>query len=199
MTDKLKDEIQINSAEYLFRKIKKTAKTKFNCEYRLNLHIRISFWVINIVSFLLIFIGIIDIIKQNNVNSNVITTLIYSILILVYSLMLKNSNNHNTVREMKVSGTELLHLADRLQPYCNKEIEINLYNSFSNKYKNILLKTVENTKKIDYELMKLDFKDYYKPKWKQIFVTKIKYYFGFFHYFFVLLLLIITVVYFILH
>ncbi len=118
--DKLRNEVETNSAEYLFRKIKKTAKTKFNCGYRLNLHIRISFWVINIASFLLICVSIIDSIRQNYANTIAILSLVYSIFILMYSLMLRSSNNQDIAREMNVAGTELLHLADQLQPYCNK-------------------------------------------------------------------------------
>jgi len=193
--DKLKDEMEINPHEYLFRKVKKTAKTKFNCEYRLNLHTSISYWVINIASLLLIFVGIIEIVRQNNTSAIVVLSLVYSIFILVYSLILKSSNNQNIASEMNARATELLHLADQLQPYCNNNnASIDVYRSFSDEYKNILLLSKEKSKRIDYELMKLDFKDYYELKWRHIAYIKVKYFLGFCHYFIVLLLLIFLII-----
>ncbi len=120
---------------------------------------------------MLICVSIIDSIRQNYANTIAILSLVYSIFILMYSLMLRSSNNQDIAREMNVAGTELLHLADQLQPYCNKnDINIDLYNIFSDKYEEILLKNKINPKKIDYEVMKIDFREYYNFKTKDVFL-----------------------------
>jgi magnesium-transporting ATPase (P-type) len=186
----IEEEIKTHSAEYLFRKIKKTAKTKFNCEYRLNLHKRISFWVINISSIILLVINIFDLIKNTPPNYFSIASLICSLFILTYSMLLKNSSNEENAKNMNTVATELLHLADKIQPYCNKDINIESYNKFADEYKSILLKSNTATLKIDYEYMKIDFRKHYDLKYRNILFVKFKYYLGFIHYFFVLLFIV---------
>jgi hypothetical protein len=182
MYDQIKVDMDTLSAEYLFRKVKKTAKTKFNCEDRLYRHVKISFYVVHIVSVLLIINNVISFAKSN-ADYGAIISLVCSICILVYTLVLNSLYSKDDAKSMNLIGTKLLHLADRIQPYCGTNIDLDSYNKFAQNYADILAEEKHNSLKIDYELMKLDFKEYYNLRLKNIAIINVKYCLGFFHYF----------------
>jgi hypothetical protein len=129
-------------------------------------------------------------------NYSSIVSLVCSICILAYTLLLNSLYSKDDARNMNLIGTKLLHLDDMIQPHCSTtSIDIDSYNKFSQDYVDILMEEKQNSLEIDYELMKFDFKEYYSLRLKDIIKIKVKYSLGFLHYFIAVVIVLFVIIF----
>ena len=147
----MKNEIE-NEFSELNRRVKRTSNARYNASRRLRLNHQFSQWTLALLSVSLILIALISAsdIKIEFSESYVdIMQIIFSVLVLAYSLLLATGDFSARSVKMHRCGMELGRLARSIKPYEEKTLDEIKYGEFYSKYYDILEK-YENHEDVDF-------------------------------------------------
>ena len=181
MSELFKDEFESQSVRELYRKMKKTAKARFNFARRLQSQHNLTAWTLSLFSAGLL---IISTAKEFGVPISVedawfkFIQFTLGIVILVISLLLNSSRSSERSETMHRCALEINQLVHELLPSCKDESNEEIYEKIQFRYSNIL-NTYENHEPIDFQRVMLDYPDHYGITKKFRVYYNIRYILGF--------------------
>lgn len=152
-----------NKFSELSRRVKVTSKARYNASRRLSLQNSMSQWTLALLSVALILISLVsasDIETSFNKSYTDIMQIVFSVLILTYSLLLGTGDY--SARSVKIHrcGLELGRIARKIKPYENSEEYDQQYEELNDEYYNCLEK-YENHESIDFLVASLETKEWF--------------------------------------
>ena len=157
MSNPFATDFEDQSLQTLYRKMKKTAKARFNAARRLSLHQTLLLWSTSLFSMGLIILPLlsafsIPIARSEGTYSFIQVSL--ALLVLVFSLILTGNAFSSRAEEMHRCGVELNNLCHQILPDCKDNTDRALFVSTLAQY-NSVLNAYENHAGCDFDLVKL--------------------------------------------
>ncbi|WP_282788084.1 SLATT domain-containing protein [Flavobacterium croceum] len=198
-----KEHLDKGFLEELKHKIWSTKGTRFTADRRLKTISKYSTYCINFLSAYLTIFGLISVYNlynESKIEQNVIAFAItgFSLLVLVFSIIESSENYLLKAKNFHDCALDLSDLYNELQNFkayeenATDEIKRNFCQDLQKKYQNVLRK-YDNHHPIDNEFFKLKHPDYYKTKWYEFVIIKLKYFY--YTRFIYLLLIILPAIY----
>jgi hypothetical protein len=166
------------SLQSLYRKMKKTAKARFNCSKRLSRHHKYALWATTAFSLGLIILSLTEAYNfqtRLDIHAQGFLRLSLELTILVLTLLLSNNNFGDRAEKMHRCALELNDLSHKILPACRENTDKKLYDETLRFYTNIL-NAYENHEDIDYSLAQIDL---YKTTVVYRLFTQARYWLGF--------------------
>jgi len=190
-------EFQSQSLQTLYTKMRKTAKTRFNCAKRLSTHQNFSLWSLPLFSAGLIGMTLLSALHiQTNLSAPFydLLQIMLALFILVISLVLSANKYSDRSERMHRCALEVNALCHKILPECvaNRD-NADVYNRTLEKY-GAILNAYENHADIDFDLVRLELSDDYPLAWHQRTLIRIRYLFQFWLHLAVLSVLVIAFV-----
>lgn len=154
------DREQANKFDELHRLVDITAKARYRAATRLGMHGMWSQWTLSLLAIGLIIVSVISISGMKTNFSELYTDvmqIIFSVVILTYSLLLGMGNFSAREERLLRCGMELSRIVRRIKPFRGKEDEKHetTYSDLTTKYYECLEK-YENHKDVDYLASRLE-------------------------------------------
>jgi len=164
MPNPFASDFEDQNLQTLYRKMKKTAKARFNAAKRLSRHQTFLLWSTSVFSMGLIVLPLIKAFSIPITTSDGVYSFIQvalALVVLVFSLILAGHSFSSRAEEMHRCGLELNSLCHEILPDCKADNNRDAYVTCLNKYNNIL-NAYENHSDIDFDLVKTELPIEYK-------------------------------------
>ena len=178
MPDSFASDFEPQSLRTLYRKMKKTAKARFNCANRLATHQTYSLWSVSLFSAGLIgmtLLSALSIPTNLSLPYYNLLQIMLALLVLVLSLLLSSNKYSDRAEKMHRCALELNALCHEILPDCQTDEEKpDVYKRTLARYGNIL-NSYENHADLDFDFVRVALPDDYPLSAGQWFVIKAKY------------------------
>ncbi len=148
------DKEQQNKFDELYRLVDISAKARYRASDRLSRHGVFSQWTLSLLAIGLIIVSVVSLsdIKVNFLSNYIdVMQIIFSVMVLTYSLLLGMGNFNARSEKLHRCGMELSRVLRRIKPYKGEEVagEDSEYSELSRSYYDCLEK-YENHKDVDF-------------------------------------------------
>lgn len=173
-----------NRFQSIFDRVNKTSRNRYISSRRLLAHHHWSYATIALLSLTLIFLSL-SAGQQPSGNASPAGSVLISIAILVYSIVLNLRDFNLRADKHHRCGIELSTLKQRIYPYVKEDGGDELYERFIVDYETILSR-YENHEPVDNGLMQCQLRKYYDLKRHNVAARHLRYWLQFWHYLVVL-------------
>lgn len=171
------DDFDEQSLQGLYRRMKKTAKARFNCARRLRLHHDFTVWSLTLFSSGLLIMSVgkeFGLPISVSEGSFLFIQFSLGLLILIISLLLNSSSTSDRAEKMHRCALEINELTHQILPACRLNEDFELYNKTQFRYSNIL-NSYENHIPLDFAMAKIDMNYHYGLSKMECFQIRCRY------------------------